>query len=216
MKAADFEHIYDPGDGNLPVFVTFHGTGGSPTDLIPFARSLVPGCGVLSGKGQVDEGGNARWFRRIAEGVLDIPDLRARTKDVAAWLEACRTEYLWQDRKVFAMGYSNGANILGNLLLQGHNFCDLAILLRSMVPDEPLAGLDLTGTKVLINSGTSDPLCPPEDGQKLQGWFKSAGADVHLHMINTGHGLIAEDFKILHPLVQKYFYSNLSDWTRLC
>ena len=62
------------------MLLLLHGTGGSEHDLLPLAEVLAPGAGVLSPRGKVLERGMPRFFRRLAEGVFDIADLKQRTR----------------------------------------------------------------------------------------------------------------------------------------
>ncbi len=56
-----------------------HGTGGDEQQLIPLARQLDPAAAILSPRGKLSENGNARFFRRLAEGVFDLEDLQVQT-----------------------------------------------------------------------------------------------------------------------------------------
>ena len=56
-----------------------HGTGGNERDLIALGRELDPNAGLLSPRGKVLENGMPRFFRRLAEGVFDLEDLKYRT-----------------------------------------------------------------------------------------------------------------------------------------
>ena len=56
-----------------------HGTGGNERDLIPLGRELDINASLLSPRGKVLENGMPRFFRRLAEGVFDLEDLKKRT-----------------------------------------------------------------------------------------------------------------------------------------
>jgi predicted esterase len=68
-----------------------HGTGGNGEDLIPLAHQLGRKTAILSPRGKVLENGVApRFFRRLAEGVFDIDDLKYRTNELADFVkDAC-------------------------------------------------------------------------------------------------------------------------------
>ena len=65
-----------------------HGTGGNEDDLIPLGRELAPGAALPSPRGGELENGMSRFFRRLAEGVFDVEDLRRRTEDLARFIES--------------------------------------------------------------------------------------------------------------------------------
>ena len=59
-----------------------------------------------------------RFFRRLAVGQLDIPDLLVRTDELAAFVTAAAQAYGRDPDKIAALGFSNGANIAVSLLLR--------------------------------------------------------------------------------------------------
>src|SRR3954470_16329836 len=106
-----FEHVYQPASATgAPTLLLLHGTGGNEHDLVPLGTELWAGAGILSPRGQVLEGSMPRFFRRLAEGVFDEDDLRARTADLAAFVTAAADKYHFDAARVIAVGYSNGAN----------------------------------------------------------------------------------------------------------
>jgi phospholipase/carboxylesterase len=65
-------------------FLLLHGAGGNEQDLIPLAYELDKSAAILSPRGKVLENGiTSRFFRRIAEGVFDLEDLKFRTNELA-------------------------------------------------------------------------------------------------------------------------------------
>ena len=65
-------------------FLLLHGTGGNEQDLIPLAYELDNKAAILSPRGKVLENGiTPRFFRRLAEGVFDLEDLKFRINELA-------------------------------------------------------------------------------------------------------------------------------------
>jgi phospholipase/carboxylesterase len=198
MSAAElgFIHRFRPGTvaGATPLLL-LHGTGGNEDDLLSLGEALAPGAPLLSPRGKVLENGMPRFFRRLAEGVFDLEDLRLRTRELADFLAAARNVYDLGETPPIAVGYSNGANIAGALLLLHPGSLSGALLLRPMVPlvPEPLPALD--GIPVLIAAGRQDPIVPPSQPRALADLLGSAGADVTLHRSNGAHGLTREDLE---------------------
>src|SRR6185437_677226 len=83
--------------------------------LIPLGRLVAPGAPLLSPRGKSLENGMPRFFRRLAEGVFDEADVRARAHELADFVAAARETY--RLGAPVAMGYSNGANIAAAVML---------------------------------------------------------------------------------------------------
>src|SRR6266446_6006037 len=112
----DFIHEFVPGSSKRTLLL-LHGTGGNERDLIPLGHELDPNASLLSPRGKVLENGMPRFFRRLAEGVFDLEDLRERTHELSAFVVAAAKRYQIEISKIVAVGYSNGANIAASMLL---------------------------------------------------------------------------------------------------
>ncbi len=190
----DFIHVYrPPAEPGGPVLLMLHGTGGNEHDLVPLADTLLPGAAVLSPRGQVLERGMPRFFRRLAEGVFDIEDLKGRTADLADFIASAAAKYGFSTNDVTAVGFSNGANTAAALLLLRPDVLGGAILFRAMVPLTPNALPKLPSTPVLLSNGRTDPLVSPEETERLAALLRSAGADVTVSWQNAGHELTDRD-----------------------
>lgn len=200
---SDFTHRFVPASvpGRAPLLL-LHGTGGDENDLLPLGRELAPGRALLSPRGQVMEGPMPRFFRRLAEGVFDVADVRRRAADLAAWIEEARRHYGLE--KPVALGFSNGANIAAALLLLHPQALSGAILLRSVAPVEPDAPPDLTGTPVLVVTGSSDPINPVANGERLTQLLRGAGASVLHEIVPGSHGLTPRDLEIARNFLDRH------------
>jgi phospholipase/carboxylesterase len=202
-------HRFVPGTRrNSAPLLLLHGTGGDEHDLISLGSALAPGAPLLSPRGQVLENGMPRFFRRHAEGVFDLEDLRYRAKQLADFVSAAREVYSLGEVAPIAVGLSNGANIAAALLLLHPGTLSAALLLRPMVPlvPDPLPALD--GVPVLIAAGRRDPVVPLSQTEDLARLLRSVGADVTVHWSDAGHGLTSEDLEAseawLEVLTAKY------------
>ena len=192
-----FQHVYEP-PGAAPeappfTLLLLHGTGGNEHDLLPLGRTLAPDAGRISPRGQVLEHGNARFFRRLAEGVFDLEDLQKRTHDLADFVAAAADAYGFDPRRVVAAGFSNGANVAASLLLLRPETLAGAILFRAMVPIVPDRLPALPATPVLLSNGTRDPMVTREETGRLSALLQRAGADVTRSWQSSGHDLTSGD-----------------------
>ena len=71
-----FTYRFEAGAPGGTTLLLLHGTGADENDLLPLGRMLDDKAHLLSPRGKVLEGGMPRFFRRFAEGVLDIDDLK--------------------------------------------------------------------------------------------------------------------------------------------
>ena len=173
-----------------------HGTGGTEDDLIPIAKNLDPLAAIISPRGRVSENGMPRFFRRLAEGVFDIPDLIERSNELADWIGVAAVQYAFDLSKLVAVGYSNGANIAGGVILLRPGVITTAILLRPMVPFVPPVLPDLSARRVLIAAGAFDPIAPKPQIEALERLLKSCGVSVTTHTSDASHGLVKEDIDV--------------------
>jgi len=205
----DFIHRYIPGtDPSAPVLLMLHGTGGNEDDLLPLGRELAPGATLLSPRGQVLENGMPRFFRRLAEGVFDIDDLRARTASLAEFLEAAATRYGFETSRVVAVGFSNGANIAASLLVLNPGLLGGAVLFRAMVPLVPEAVTVTARTPVLVSNGRMDPLVAAGETNRLKDLLERFGADVTLEWQNAGHNLVEDDLAVARTWLSRLSRTN--------
>ena len=191
-----FAHRFIPGAPDKPVLLLLHGTGGDESDLLPLGEALLPGAARLSPRGKVLENGMPRFFRRLAEGVFDLDDLRRRTQELADFVEAAAAAYGLGERRPVAVGFSNGANIAAAMLLLRPGVLSGALLIRPMVPLVPDTLPDLGGMPVQINAGQVDPLVPAPQSEALAKLLGDAGASVELRWIAGGHALTREDLEV--------------------
>ena len=184
------KHIFKQGtDLTNTTLLLLHGTGGSEEDLLPLADHVDPEANVLSVRGNINENGMSRYFKRLRPGVFDEEDLKFRTHELNDFLDDAAKEYGFDRSKIVAVGYSNGANIAGSLLFHYSDALAGAILHHPMVPLRGLDLPDLNDLPIFIGAGKNDPICPSEESEELEQLLSNAGADVSLHWEHHGHQL---------------------------
>jgi predicted esterase len=196
MGDLGFVHRFRPAtSGSRDTLLVLHGTGGNEDDLIGIAQTVAPGAAVISPRGNVLEGGAPRFFRRLAEGVFDPAEVRSRGEELAKFIRAAVASYDLDPARVFALGYSNGANIASTVMLLDPEVLRAAVLLRPMLVFEPREKVDLSRNALLISAGKVDPIVPPESVEKLVALLDERGAEVTLKWQLGGHNLVPSEIK---------------------
>ena len=212
MKQLDFKHRFIPSpylqqdassnlnkkqrikdDNDSLTLLLLHGTGGDEDDLIPVGQMLSTSASLLSPRGKVLENGMPRFFKRLAEGVFDIEDLKFRTKELSDFVKEASNIYSFNLDKTIAVGFSNGANIAASLLLSYPETIKGAILFRAMVPFIPDNMPNLSSKKVLLSAGMFDPIVSKSQIEGLLNILQKSGADVILKWQQSGHNLSQTD-----------------------
>jgi len=189
-----FVHIFVPAEKpNSPTLLLLHGTGGDERDLLGIGRELWPGAALLGVRGKVLENGMPRFFRRFAEGVFDVDDLKTRTKELAEFIDVAAEHYGFSKRHLVAVGYSNGANIAASLILLHPHYLKAAVLFRAMVPFTPDIVRNFTGLSVFLAGGKRDSIVPHDQTEQLAAILQSGGADVSMFWHRGGHELGEDD-----------------------
>jgi predicted esterase len=185
-----FIHRFIPGKTpDAPTLLVLHGTGGDENDMVSLARTIDDKAAILSPRGKVLENGMSRFFRRFAEGVFDIEDLKFRTGELAEFVSRASKAYGFDPSSVAALGYSNGANIGASLLLLEPETLNSAILFRAMLPLKSVKTPKLTGKRVFISAGRFDTMIPRDGTIALQELLELAGAQVALNWVESTHSL---------------------------
>jgi predicted esterase len=192
-----FVHRFVPAEdkASAETLIVLHGTGGDENDLIGIGQTIAPGAAILSPRGNVLENGAPRFFKRLAEGVFDAREVRSRGEELARFIRAAILKYGLNPERIFALGFSNGANVASTVMFIEPGLLRGAILLRPMVVFEPDERPDLSAAGVLISAGRMDPIVPTESVERLVELFETSHAEVTLRWQLAGHNLLPSEIR---------------------
>lgn len=195
VSSLGFVHRFVPAtdDSSRATILLLHGTGGDENDLISFGEAVAPGKALLSVRGNTLENGAPRFFRRIAEGKFDPAEVRYRALELAAFIVAAAAEYHLDPASIFALGYSNGANIASATMMLEPRMLAGAILFRPMIVLDPEEKADLAGRAVFIGAGRLDTIVPADQPERLADMLRQRGAVVTVSWQVSGHNLTPAD-----------------------
>lgn len=182
------KYIYNEKQKGAPVFVLLHGTGGTESDLVSLAELLNPTYNVLGIRGNVQENGMNRFFKRHSEGNYDWEDLDLRGKELFEFIVEKSKEYDFKLEDVVLVGFSNGSNIAIQMMLEQPDAFKRAALFAPMYPANVTEKQDFNDVKVFLSLGKGDPIVPESESEHVIRLFRDRDADVTTAWID-GHRL---------------------------
>ena len=183
----------------MPLLFLLHGTGGDENDLLDLGRMILPNAHLISPRGDVSEGGAPRFFKRLGMGIYDMADLARATDNLAAFFADKIAEL--QPSATFALGYSNGANVLASVLFKSPKLLDRAILMHPLIPFEPDPQPGLAGRDILITAGRRDPIVPAARTEQLSAYFAGQGARSSVVWHEGGHEIHRDELLAARELL---------------
>ena len=192
-----FVHRFLPAEkpGLRETLIVLHGTGGTENDLVGIGQTVAPGAAILSPRGNVLENGARRFFKRLAEGVFDPKEVRSRADELARFIRAAISSYSLDATRIYALGYSNGANIASTVMFIDPDLLQGAMLFRPMLVFEPDEKRDLSESRVFISAGRMDPIVPVSSVERLVELFEESRAEVTLKWQPGGHSLAPSEVR---------------------
>ena len=201
MSLSLYHALITPPAKGAPLVFAFHGTGGDEHQFAGLLRQILPDAGLIAPRGDVSEQGANRFFKRTGEGVYDMADLAQRTTRMAAFIAAHRAEH--PTAPVYALGYSNGANILAAVSFLHPKLFDRMALLHPLIPWTPADQPGLAGRRVLITGGRRDPICPLPLTEALAAYYQRQSTALTVVLHDGGHDVRPEELTALTALLQQ-------------
>lgn len=165
--------------------LALHGSSRDEADLVEFCRQIAPDSHLVAPRGAFAEGEGYTFFRRRTDRTIPSTEVVALAE---GWLsrEASHLESL--PEKPVIVGYSSGAIFAEALLTVKHSAFAGALLLRPEPLDQEFAFPIMEGKPILILAGRHDERRRTDDAPRLAVQFRTAQADVILHILDAGHG----------------------------
>jgi phospholipase/carboxylesterase len=201
MTDNSYVHRLHAGAQGKPILFVLHGTGGDENQFFDFGRRLLPDATIVSPRGDVFEFGAARFFKRTGEGVYDMTDLARATEKMASFAGRLADEH--GASAILGLGFSNGANILANVLIEKGLF-DASALMHPLIPFQPRPNPGLAGRRVLITAGERDPIGPPAVTRALADYFENQEASVVTEWHSGGHDIRPNEVEAVGTLFAPY------------
>lgn len=185
----------DPADART--ILLLHGMGADEHDLLSLGRLLDGKANLLSPRGLVNTDGQNRFFLRYPDGSFDEPGIALAADQLALFLAEAAGTYGFDASRVWAAGFSNGANA-AIALLQRHPSALAGLsafaVTKALDPQVYVTAAEssLEGKRVFIANGAADPHAQIVVAEKLASQLVSLGAEVELLKHAGGHTIVME------------------------
>jgi phospholipase/carboxylesterase len=174
-----------------------HGWLGNEKVMGIFAQALPPGVVVVSPRAPLEVGDDSYgWYEHLE----DSEGFRAGLTTLRAFVTALSAAYPVDPRRIWLMGFSQGAAMSLALLLSDPHLVAGVAALAGFVPEfaQPWAAPGkLAGKPVLIVHGREDETVSVEQAETGRDLLASAGAQVAYHDYDVGHKLNAQGLRDL-------------------
>lgn len=159
-------HIFQKGT-NKNTFVLLHGTGGNEHDLVPLAKYIDPEANVLGIRGNINENGMNRFFKRFGMGKYDLDSISIEATKLYDFILLSSKKYGFDFNNVYLLGFSNGANIAIAMMQRFDMHISGAYLLSPVYIEPNRKFGDLSTINITITASNNDPYATDEEILKL-------------------------------------------------
>lgn len=202
MATPGFYHLSRPAaqaEGDHPLLVLLHGYGSDERDLMGLASYLDPRFQVVSARApQVLEMGGYAWFavQFTPFGlVLDHDQARESRRQLETWLEILVAAPGVDRRRVFLLGFSQGAGMALGAALHRPELVAGVVFLSGLVVPEMIPSGDverLRALSVLMAHGRQDPLIPIAQGRASHALLEKLPVRLRYREYEMGHEINGE------------------------
>jgi phospholipase/carboxylesterase len=207
MENQSMKYIYKvSGNPEAYTLLLLHGTGGDENDLLGLGESFGTGINLLSVRGNVLEHGMPRFFKRLGMGIFDEQDLNFRAEELWSFVELLAVQEGFDITKVVALGYSNGANIAGAILVTHPEALAGAVLFRPMQPFQTLPEFSSkVKVPIFFSSGQVDPTVDPHSTKAYIEALERGGFAVNDLVLPASHNLTQQDVDLARDWFKNSF-----------
>src|SRR5690554_5739838 len=104
----NYKYINKENDKTL---ILLHGTGGNEDSLINLANFIDPEANLLGIRGNINENGLNRYFKRFNIGSYDLDSYHLEIENLYKTINTLKDKLNLNLDKTTIIGFSNGANI---------------------------------------------------------------------------------------------------------
>lgn len=182
------EYLYQAGKPNGKKFILLHGTGGDEESLLEMAKFLDADSTILSFRGNIEEEGMNRFFKRNGLNQFDFVSLEEETDQLLSEIKRISEEKGIDLEDWIFIGYSNGANIAAHMLLERETALSKGIFFHPMSLEVHTQSFSLADKRIWVSfGGRQDPIVSEASFAELVAAFRDRNADVTVVETAYGH-----------------------------
>lgn len=195
------EHLYLNKESKKTLLL-LHGTGGNEYDLLQIANIIDNTANILSFRGNINENGMNRFFKRFGVGSYDLDSYVHETNNLKDEILKQVSNYNLDIENITVIGFSNGANIALGLIQEHPELLKNYALLSPDYINSKKGFKNQNNTNIFISTAENDPYVNFDNMIKLEELLKENNANVKKFLIN-GHQITTD---VLRQL--KNWYEN--------
>jgi phospholipase/carboxylesterase len=198
--------------GRPPLLVLLHGIGADENDLFPLAAHLDPRLKIVSLRAPHRYYAGYAWFhldvRPGGQLVPDVEQARAVLPDLDRWLAAAPDRYGTDPRRMFLLGFSQGAMMSLGLLCTTPARVAGVIALSGRSPkglfDCAADRTEVARVPLFVAHGTLDDVLPVDHGRAIRDQFQSLSTDFTYREFPIGHGISPDELELVGGWLAKH------------
>lgn len=182
-------------NGAKKTLFLLHGTGGDEHDLLFLDDFFGKKYNLVGLRGNVQEKGMNRFFRRVSFGVFDQENIKEEAGKLGTFIRSWMDKHNINTEDLGYLGYSNGANMLCAMLFYYPQLMKNLVLLHPMLPFEPEVKQSYKDTKAFVSVGLQDQMISPVESKKIIDTLMNLGVDCTVKEYDSGHEITEQEIK---------------------
>ena len=179
----NYKYINKENDKTL---ILLHGTGGDEESLINLANLIDPEANLLGIRGNINENGLNRYFKRFNIGSYDLDSYHLEVENLYKTINILKDKLNLNLDKTTIIGFSNGANIALGLLTKYPKFINNYALLSSIIIDKNSVFNNMENLNLFMTYSYNDPYVKMTDFKFLINRLNNNKSNLELLEI-SGH-----------------------------
>lgn len=203
------------GERPYPLLLLLHGRGADEDDLVGVAEELDPRFAVISLRAPLQWAVGYAWYENLPSGAPKTADLERGLALVRRTVEAEVARGDADPQRVFALGFSQGAVMVGATLLTGTVELAGGVMLSGALPsaeglNERLDGL--AGRHVFLGHGRYDEVIPASASRDAADFLRLHGAGVTLNAYDVAHQISLEELRDVDAWLRERLDAPCTAW----